>query len=198
MKLYYVPGACSLAPHIVMRELGMKFDLEKVSGGKTDKGNDFNKVNPNSYVPVLELDNGEKLTEAQVVLQYLADQKPEANLLPKFGTMDRYRVLELLNYEATELHKRFGVLFDKSVPENAREASIKKIASRLDHLQNMLGEKEFLRGNTFTVADAYGFVILSWLGYMGMDLKKWPTLAKYVERISQRPSVKAALEAEKS
>src|SRR5262245_56258322 len=161
MKLYYVPGACSLAPHIALREAGYQFDLEQVdlAAKKTKSGADYTKINAKGYVPALQLDNGEVLTEAPVILQYIADQRPESGLVPKAGSMERYRTQEWLNFVTSELHKGFGILFNPALPENARPVVVDKLGSRLDFLAKQLDGKPYLAGDKFTAADAYAFTV---------------------------------------
>jgi glutathione S-transferase len=198
MKLYFAPGACSLSPHIVMREAGLNFELEQVNNQekKTKSGQDFWKVNPKGQVPVLELDNGEKLTEGPVVVQYLADQKPGSGLLPAAGTMERYRVQEWLNFITSELHKSFGPIFRPTTPEEFKTISKENLGKRFDYLDKHLAGRQFLTGDTFTVADAYLFTVLRWTARINMDLGKWPNLKAYVDRIAARPKVQEALKAE--
>jgi glutathione S-transferase len=198
MKLYFAPGACSLSPHIVMREAGLNFELEQVNNQekKTKSGQDFWKVNPKGQVPVLELDNGEKLTEGPIVVQYLADQKPGSGLLPAAGTMERYRVQEWLNFITSELHKSFGPIFRPTTPEEFKTISKENLGKRFDYLDKHLAGRQFLTGDTFTVADAYLFTVLRWTARINMDLGKWPNLKAYVDRIAARPKVQEALKAE--
>jgi glutathione S-transferase len=198
MKLYFVPGACSLAPHIVLREAGLSFDIDKVDPAtkKTASGEDFNKVNPKGYVPTLKLDDGNVLTEAQVLLQYLADQKPEAGLAPKFGTMERYRLMEWLNFIATELHKGFGPLWNPQNPDSVKDNAKANLGKRFDTLEAHFATKPFLMGDTFTIADGYLFTILNWANFHKMDLSKWPKMGEFMGRVAQRPAVQAALKAE--
>lgn len=198
MKLYFAPGACSLAPHISLREAGLNFDLEQVDVGtkKTKSGADYTKINGKGYVPALQLDNGEVLTEAPVILQYIGDQKPDSGLVPKAGTMERYRTQEWLNFVTSELHKGFGILFNPALPENARPAVIDKLGLRLDFLSKHLNGKPYLTGDKFTAPDAYLFTVLSWASYLKVSLDKWPTIKAYIERVGARPQVQAALKAE--
>jgi glutathione S-transferase len=198
MKLYYSPGACSLSPHIVFCELGLAPTLVKVSTKthQTEDGADFYGINPKGYVPVLELDNGQRLTEGPVIVQYLADLAPEKKLVPANGTFERYRLQEWLGYINSEVHKLFGPLFDPTISVEQKAATQKRIGARLDWIAPQLADKYFLLGEQFTVADAYLFTILNWTGFVGMDLGKWPTLANYVGRIAARPAVQAALKAE--
>lgn len=198
MKLFYMPGACSLAPHVVLRELGLPFDLERVDtkAGKTEQGTDYRTVNPKGYVPALRLDDGQVLTENAVILQYLADRKPEARLAPAAGTMERYRMQEWLNYCASEMHKSMGGLFNKAMPDAWRAATKEAIGKRLDWLSSELGRRGYLTGDAFGLPDAYLFVILGWSRFVDLDLGRWPVLGGYVGRIAARPAVQAALKAE--
>ena len=198
MKLYFTPGACSLAPHIGLREAGYQFDLEQVdlATKMTKSGADYTKVNAKGYVPALQLDNGEVLTEAPVILQYIADQKPDSGLVPKAGTMERYREQEWLNFVTSELHKGFGALFNPKIPEDYRPMAIERIGTRLDFLAKQLDGKPYLMGEKFTAADAYLFTVLSWAPHLKISLDKWPTLGAYLGRVGARPQVQAALKAE--
>jgi len=198
MKLYFAPGACSLSPHIVLRETGLNFELEQVNNQekKTKSGQDFWAVNPKGQVPVLELDNGEKLTEGPIVVQYLADQKPAAGLLPPAGSMERYRVQEWLNFITSELHKSFGPIFRPTTPEEFKKISKENLGKRFDYLDKHFTGRQYLMGDKFTVADAYLFTVLRWTTRIGMDLAKWPNLKAYVDRIAARPKVQEALKAE--
>ncbi len=198
MKLYYAPGACSLAPHIVLRELGKKFDLEKVDMGtkKTDGGKDFNKINAKSYVPTLEIKKGEVLTEVATIVQYLADKSKSTKFLPKAGTMARYRAMESLTFISSELHKGIGGLFNKAMPEEGRKIIIERVNKRLDYVDGVLAKNKFITGKTFSVADAYAFTIMNWGQWVGIDIKPWKNIAKYMEMVAKRPAVQAALKAE--
>jgi glutathione S-transferase len=198
MNLYYAPGACSLSPHIVARELGLPFELKKVSTkDKTiEGGGDYWKVNPRGYVPALELDNGEILTEGPAIVQYLADQKPDAGLAPKSGTFERYRVQEWLNFITSELHKQFSPLFKPNTPEDYKPIAKQNIATRFDWLDKQLAGKDYLTGRQFTIADAYLFVMLNWTKPTQIDLSKWPNLLAFHKRVAARPKVKEALQAE--
>ena len=198
MKLYFAPGACSLSPHIVLREAGLNFELEQVNNQekKTKSGQDFWAVNPKGQVPVLELDNGEKLTEGPIVVQYLADQKPAAGLLPAAGSMDRYRVQEWLNFITSELHKSFGPIFRPTTPEEFKKISKENLGKRFDYLDKHLASRHYLMGDKFTVADAYLFTVLRWTARIQMDLAKWPNLKTYIDRVAARPKVQEAMKAE--
>jgi len=198
MKLYYSPAACSLSPHIALRESGVSFELEQVDlkTKKTNSGADFLKVNPKGYVPVLQLDDGQSLTEAAVIVQYIADKKPEAKLLPPAGTSDRYRAQEWLNYVATELHKGIGALFNPNLTDPWKQVLRQGLAPKFDFLTKRLEGKSFAFGDGFSVIDGYLFTVLGWPQHVGLDLSKWPALTSYSEKIAQRPAVQAALKAE--
>lgn len=198
MKLYFTPGACSLAPHIALREAGLPFETEEVDLGskKIKNGADYRAVNPKGSVPALQLDNGQVLTEAAIILQYIADKKPNAKLAPPPGTLERYRLQEWLNYIATEVHKGFSPLFNSKIPEAWKQVVMDALATRFDFLTKSLERKPYLTGDTFTIADGYLFTILGWTTYMNIDLGKWPTLKAYVDRVAARPAVRAALKAE--
>jgi glutathione S-transferase len=198
MKLYYAPGACSLSPHIVAREAGIPVQLQKVNTkDKTmEGGGDFWQVNPRGYVPVLELDNGERLTEGPAIVQYLADQKPDSGLAPKAGTLERYRLQEWLNFLTSELHKQFSPLFKPNTPEDYKPIAKQNIATRFDWLDKQLAGKDYLTGKSFSVADAYLFVLLNWTKPTQIDLAKWPNLVAFQKRVGGRPKVKEALQAE--
>jgi glutathione S-transferase len=198
LKLYYSPGACSLSPHIVLCEAGLNFDVEQVDLGKktTAGGTDFLTINPKGYVPALLLDNGEILTEGPPIVQYLADLVPAKGLAPAAGTIARLRLQEWLNFISTELHKSFSPLFAPHTPEATKLTVHGLLARRFAYLASQLEGKQFLLGDTFTVADAYLFVVLSWAPYVGVDLSPWPILAAYSGRIATRPAVQAALRAE--
>lgn len=198
MKLYYSPGACSLSPHIVLRETDTKFDLEEVDlGTKTTKtGADFTKVNPKGYVPALVLDDGSVLTEGPAIVQYLADRAPNAGLLPEAGTMERYRVQEWLNFISSELHKALGSLFSADLPDVYRTAIKERLAGRFDYLEMHLASNPFLMGAQFTVADPYCYTVLSWTDGLGISLDNRPILKAYMARVAERPKVQEALKAE--
>jgi glutathione S-transferase len=196
MKLYYSPGACSLAPHIAMRELGIDVDLKKVDlKAKQYEGGDYKQVNGKGYVPAIETPAG-VLTEAPVILQYLADQKPEAGLAPKAGDKERYRLQEMLNFITSELHKGFGNFFNPAMNDGWRQAVIDRLGVRLDWLAKQLDGKPYVMGDKFSVADAYLFTILNWAAPSKFDLSKWPTLVAYHKRVGARPKVQEALKAE--
>lgn len=198
MKLYYYPGACSLAAHIVLREGGFAFDLEKVdlATGKTETGAEFRAISPKGYVPAMILDDGQLLTEDQVILQYLADRKPDSGLAPPAGSMERYRLMEWLAFIATEVHKGFGPLWNPTTPEATRQAALSLLAKRFDFLATALAGKDWLMGDRFTVADAYLCTVLGWTAFHKVELAPWPGLAAYLERAGARPAVQAAMKAE--
>lgn len=199
MKLYYAPGACSLSPHIVLRELGLQFDLERVdlATKKTTSGADFLKINPKGYVPALQFDDGEVLTEGAAIVQYLADRKPDARLAPPGGSLPRTRLQEQLNFLASELHKAFTPLFQRNASEETKRAALGNVERRLDLVEQMLADgRPYLMGDTYTVADAYLFVLSGWSKPTGIDLGRWPKLSAFVQRMRQREAVGAALRAE--
>jgi len=198
MKLYFAPGACSLSPHIVARETGLPIDLEQVDNRekKTKAGKDYWSVNPKGQVPALQLDNGEMLTEGPVIVQYLADQKPGAGLVPPAGSMDRYRVQEWLNFITSELHKSFGPVFRPTTPDAYKVISKENIGKRFDWLDKQLKGRSYLMGDKFTVADAYLFTVLRWSSRIDIDVGKWPNLKAYMDRVAARPKVQEALKAE--
>jgi glutathione S-transferase len=198
MKLYYFTGACALSPHIVLLELGLPFTAVKIdSKAKTTAdGGDYLKINSKGAVPALQLDNGEVLTEGPAIVQYLADQKPESGLAPRAGTFERYRLMEILNYITSEVHKGFSPLFNPAITPEWKEATLTNLFKKFDWLSGFLGEKTFLLGETFTVADAYLFTVLGWTKPLKIDLSKWPRLAAYHARILHRPKVQEAMRAE--
>ena len=201
MKLYYSPGACSLASHITLRELGLPFEAVAVSLARktTRTGADFNAINPKGYVPALELDDGGGvLTEGPAILQYLADRTPAAGLAPANGTLERYRLQEWLGFINSEIHKSFGPLFDRSAPAPAKAAARAAIVRRFDYVEAALGGREYLQGDRFTVADAYLYTVLSWTEKVGIERAQWPALAAYYARLRERPAVRAAHAAERT
>ena len=197
MKLYYSPGACSLSPHIISKEAGINVTLQKVNtkDKSMEGGGDFWKVNPKGYVPALELDDGQVLTEGPAIVQYLADQKPDAGLAPKAGTLERYKLQGWLNFLTSEIHKSFSPLFRPTTPEEYKTISKENLGKRFDWLDKELGSREYLTG-TFSVADAYLFTLLRWTTPTKIDLSKWPNLVAYQARVGGRPKVKEALKAE--
>jgi glutathione S-transferase len=198
MKLYYSPGACSLSPHIALLEAGLPHDLAKVDlrTHRTADGTDYYTVNGKGSVPLLELDDGQRLTEGPAIVQYIADRSPASGLAPAAGTIERYRLQEWLNFVSTELHKSFSPLFDGAVPAEYKDMVRKRLGTRFDWLSAELQGKDYLMGARFTVADGYLFTVLNWCQWVGLDLAKWPVLAAYVARVVARPKVQAAMEAE--
>jgi glutathione S-transferase len=199
MKLYYSPGACSLASHITLREAGAAFDLEKVDvkQKKTEHDADFWAINPKGYVPALALDSGEVLTEGAAILQYIADQHPAAGLAPAAGTLARARLQEQLNFVATELHKAFTPLFNPATSDAEKAAGKQRVEQRLSLIEKQLADgRSFLLGESFSVADAYLFVVAGWTKHFGIDLAAWPQVAALCQRVAARKSVQAALQAE--
>lgn len=198
MKLYYSTGACSLSPHITLREAGIPFQLEKVDlkTKKTQSGEDFTAISSKGYVPHLILENGEHLTEGVAMIQYLADQNPESSLAPRNGTMERVRLQEWLNYIATEVHKAHFPLFHPDTGTAAADVYTSKLKKAYDYLTISLMNKNYLMGDNFTIADAYLFTVLNWAGFVKIDLGPWPVLTAYLQRVSERPKVKEALKAE--
>jgi glutathione S-transferase len=197
MKLYYAPGACSLSPHIVAQEAGIPLELEKVdlAAHKTEHGQDYLTINPKGAVPALTLDDGTLLTEGPAIVQYLADQKPESKLAPANGTIERYRLQEWLGYINSEIHKSFAPLFAGGSDE-MKQAAITNIGKRFTYVNTQLAGKKFLMGDTFTVADAYMFVMLTWAHHMKIDMKPYDNLHGFFARVAARPKVHAAMKAE--
>jgi glutathione S-transferase len=198
MKLYYSPGACSLSPHIVLRESGLAFEpvLASTKTHKLQDGTDYYGINPKGYVPLLELDNGERLSEGPVIVQYIADQVPAKKLAPPAGTMARYRLQEWLNFITSELHKGFSPLFNPAVPEDARAVFRKKLVERFTWVDGQLAGKLYLLGEEFSVADAYLFTVASWAPHVGVDITGLGKLAAFSARMAARPAVQAAMKAE--
>ena len=198
MQLYFSPGACSLASHITLREAGLNVDLKRADTKtkKLEDGSDYFAVNSKGAVPALRLDNGQVLTEGPVILQYLADQKPESHLLPKAGTLERYRVQEWLNYITSEVHKTFSPLFNPASNDAVKAYAVQNVEKRFDWIDKQLAGKQYLTGDTFTVADAYLFVVANWSNFVGIDLGRWPALQAFQARVAARPKVQEALEAE--
>ena len=200
MKLYYSPGACSLSPHITLRESGLPFELVLAST-KTHQlkdGTDFYTINPKGYVPVLELDDGRRLTEGPAIVQYVADQAPDKALAPPAGSFERYQLQEWLNFIGTELHKSFGPLFKPDTPDAYKPIARKAIENRLKWVDGQLAGKAYLMGDRYTVPDGYLYVITRWAGRMGIDLSVLPNLSAFADRMAARPAVQAALKAEEA
>jgi glutathione S-transferase len=196
MKLYFAAGACSLSPHIVLKEAGYTFATERVelSSHKTASGKQLRDVSAKDYVPILELDNGERLTEGPAIVQYLADQRPDAKLIPPAGTFERYRVQEWLNFITSELHKSFYPLFHRDTASaDWQKAMEAKLAARFEFVSAALADRSYLLGEQFTVADAYLFTVLNWTQFVNIDLNRWPVLAHYHARVAARPRVQDAL-----
>jgi glutathione S-transferase len=198
MKLYFAPEACSLSPHIVLEELGMPFTLVKVDTKtkKTADGRDFRVINPKGYVPVLELDNGERLTEGPAIVQYLADLKPGTKLAPANGTFERTRLQEWLNFISTEIHKSYSPMFNAALPEAAKAIFKDKLIQRYTFVAATLDKQDYLLGARFTVADAYLFVVTRWAKHFDIDVDQWPALAGFMERVAARASTILALQTE--
>lgn len=197
MKLYYYPGACSMAVHIVLREAGFKFELDRVdlAAKKTESGEDYLAVNPKGYVPALRLDDGTVLTEAGVIIQYLADRKPRRGLAPKPRTPERYKLMEWINFTASEIHKGLGAFFNPKMTPEWREAQLEYVGRRFGYLEKVLGGNHYLMGE-FSIADAYLFTVLNWTNFHRIDTSGWPNIQAFMRRIAERPSVKKAMKAE--
>ena len=195
MKLYYSPGACSLSPHVVAHELGIPLSTEKTDTKtkRTESGRDFWQINPKGYVPALELDNGEVLTEGPAIVQYLADQKGNTQLAPANGTLARARLQEMLNYITSEIHKTYSPLFKDDTPEATREERKAYLQRRYEYIERILAKQQWLLGDHFTVADAYLFTVTRWAAAVKLDLSGYPALLAFQERIAKRPGVQAAM-----
>ena len=194
MKLYYSPGACSQAPHILLHEIGLSHDAERVDLRQkvTETGRNYLDINPKGSVPALELDNGEVLTENAVVLQYLGDRSGATDVLPPIGQFRRYRVLELVNYITTELHKSFAPLFSPDAGDESKAFMKKNVEKKLDYLEGQIGNGPYLMGDELSLPDPYLFVMTSWADKM-IGLDRWPNLKAFRERMMQRPSVRHVL-----
>jgi glutathione S-transferase len=197
MKLYYSPGACSLAPHIALSESGLDYEAVKVDLRKHQlaDGSDYYTINPKGYVPLLELNDGQRLSEVAVILQYIADQKP-GTLAPAYGTLARYRVMEWLNFIGTEIHKQFGPLWYLDTPDATKEKQRATLAKRFDYVAKTLTTQPYLTGDAFTIADAYLFTVVNWSATIKIDLSPWPSLQQFQARVAARPQVHATLVAE--
>jgi glutathione S-transferase len=198
MKLYYAPGACSLSPHIVLRESGLAFEavLADLKAHRLADGTDYYAVNSKGQVPVLELDSGERLTEGPAIVQYIADQVPAKNLAPANGTMARYRMQEWLNFVTSELHKGLGTMFNAAMPEEGKAVARERAAERLKWVDEQLEGKPYLMGDAFSVADAYLFTVTNWTPHTGNDISGLKNLGAFQARMAARPAVQAALKAE--
>jgi len=198
MKLYYAPAACSQAPHIVAREAGLPIELAKVEfPSKTiADGESLYDVNPKGAVPALKLDDGNVLTENAVILQYLADRAPGSELAMPASGIERYRLLEWLNFIATELHKGFGPLWNPATPEEFKQATRDALGKKFDYLQQAIGDGPYILGGRFSILDAYAFAVLNWTRIHQIDIGRWPGLAAYLGRVAARPAVQETLRAE--
>ena len=194
MKLYYSPGTCSLSPHIVLIESGLAFEtvLASTKTHKLQDGTDYYTINPKGYVPLLELDNGERLSEGPAIVQYIADLAPAKNLAPANGTMARYRLQEWLNFVTSEIHKGFSPLFNPAVPEEFKAMQRKKLVERFTWLDGELKGKSWLMGDTFTVADGYLYTVANWCQFAGVDIAGLANLGAYLQRVAARPAVQQA------
>jgi len=198
MKLYYSPGACSLSPHIVLREAGLAFEpvAAPTKTHQLQDGTDYYTINPLGYVPLLELDDGTRLREGPAIVQYIADQVPNKNLAPANGTLPRYRLQEWLTFIGTEIHKTFSPLFNPNMPEEGKKVFRDKLASRYEWVDGQLAGKQYLLGDHFTVADAYLYTVTRWTKPLAIDLSARPNVQAYLERITARPAVQEALKVE--
>lgn len=198
MKLYYSPGTCSLSPHIALLEAGLPFQpvMASTKTHKLADGTDYYGINPKGYVPLLELDDGQRLSEGAVIVQYIADLAPASKLAPPAGTMERYRLMEWLNFITSELHKGFSPLFMPGMPEEGKALARNKLVERLTWVDQQLAGRDWLMGDTFTVADTYLFTVAGWGKYVGVDIAQLPTLSAYMARVAARPAVQAAMKAE--
>jgi glutathione S-transferase len=198
MKLYYSPGACSLSPHIVLREAGLAFEpvLASTKTHKLQDGTDYYTINPKGYVPLLELDNGERLSEGPAIVQYVADQVPGKKLAPPNGTFERYRLQEWLNFITSELHKGFGNLFNPAMPEEGKAVARARVTDRLKWVDTQLAGKQYLMGDQFTVADAYLFTVLRWSDRVKLDISAFKNVVAFMARVQARPKVQEAMKAE--
>jgi glutathione S-transferase len=198
MKLYFAPGACSLSPHIVLREAGLPFDLESVDlkAKKLKNGADYYQINPKGQVPLLALDDGETLTEGPAIVQYIADMAPASGLIPPAGSKERYRAQEWLNFISSELHKNFSPLFRPNTPDDYKPLARDNVANRFAYVDKHLSNRPYLLGDKFMVADAYLFTMLKWAKFLSLDLTPFPNLLKFMARVGERPKVKEALRTE--
>ena len=198
MKLYYAPGACSLAPHIVAREAGLSLDLDQLDFATrtTASGRPFAEINPKGYVPALETRDGTVMTEVSALIQYLADQAPQAGLMPAAGMPERYKVLEWIGFVSTEIHKGFGPLWNPATPDSVKDAAKDKLFQRFAYIDQRLAGQSYLTGERFTVADAYLFTVTNWTKIHGLSLAAYPNLSAFMDRVAARPKVQEALRAE--
>ncbi|QHE83564.1 glutathione transferase GstA [Hydrogenophaga sp. BPS33] len=198
MKLYYSPGACSLSPHIALHESGLRFEAipAPTKTHQLPDGTDYYTINPLGYVPLLELDNGERLREGPAIVQYIADQAPQKNLAPANGTLPRYRLQEWLNFIGTEVHKGFSPLFNPATPDEVKTSTKDKLGQRLKWVDAELAGKQYLLGDNFSVADGYLFTVTNWAPRVGVDISGFANLNAYRARVGARPAVQAAMKAE--
>jgi len=198
MKLYYSPGACSLSPHIALREAGLPFELVKkdLHSQKLEDGSDYRDINPKGYVPALVLDDGQVLTEGPAIVQFIADRAPEKRLAPPAGSMERVRLQEWLNYITSEIHKTFSPLFNKQASDDWKAAARALLDRRIEYVAKALEGRDYLMGEAFSVADCYLFTTLNWAHWVKIDLSRWPAVTEYMKRIAARPAVREALQAE--
>lgn len=199
MKLFYMPGACSLASHITLREIDVDFEIERVDGSTktTEAGQDFTQINPKGYVPALQLDDGQILTEGAAILQFLADTHPGAKLAPESGSVQRALLNEQLNFVASELHKAFAPFFSSEITDAGKARAETHVRENLDYLENLLSDgRTYLNGNTFSISDSYLFVVTRWAKPVGITLAEWPKLSALCERIASRKKVQEAMRAE--
>lgn len=198
MKLYYSPGSCAMSPHIVLSETGAAYTLERVdlATKTTETGRPLSEINPQDAVPVLALDDGDTLTEGAAIVQYVADQHPEAGLLPPPGSLARAKVQQWLNYIATEMHKAHVPLFKADYPAASKEIALANIKRAYAFVSAALADQPYLTGSAFTVADAYLFTIVNWHKFIGLDLAPWPTLVAYQQKVAARPAVEKAMREE--
>jgi glutathione S-transferase len=198
MKLYYAPGVCSLSPHIVLRETNTPFELVKtdIRAKKVADGSDFFKVNPNGYVPALQLDDGTILTEGPALVQYIADKAGATALAPANGTIERTKLQSWLNFVSTEIHKGFSPLFNPKMPDEGKAVVKERLLERFAFLEKHLAANDYLMGRQFTVADAYLFTTLGWTKPLSIDITAYPHIQSYLARILSRPAVQQAMKAE--
>jgi glutathione S-transferase len=198
MKLYYSPAACSLAPHIVLREIGLPFTLEKVDTAKhlTQDGTDYYAVNPKGQVPLLQLEDGSLLSEGPIIVQYIADQARNTTLMPAAGSIERYRVMEWQNYITSELHKSYTPLFSSDLDAAAKKTLSAALRKKYEWVDSRLAGKDFLTGTAFTAADVYLFVVTGWARFVGLELSDLVQLQRFVKQVSERPAVREAMKAE--
>lgn len=198
MKLYFSPGVCSLAPHILLRETQLPFELERVDIGKhtAQQGADYYEINPKGQVPLLELDDGQCLSEGPIIAQYIADKAGRTDLMPAFGSMERYRVMEWQNYVTSELHKSFSPLFNTAIDQPAKAVFAAALRKKFGWVSNQLRDRQYLTGDTFTAADAYLFTVAGWAKHVGLDLSDFEHLQSFLQRVAARPAVREAMKAE--